>query len=305
MKIDTWRDPYDAGFSSTRPKQIDIKPGLTVLVGCNGAGKTTLIKNIEAHCVKNNVPCLRYDNLTDGGHNALSAALYHNRLDDCAMLCSASEGEAIKFNIGAISDSFREFIEDGHDLRTRHFDDIFSDKKHISPCTDERVILFDAIDSGLSIDSIVEIKLLFNNVLDECSHLGKVVYIVAAANGFELPRDSDCFDVNAGKYTRFSNYEDYRKFIITSRQRKEKRIQTQEKWIERQKQKELIEYSEVKKRQQNRLSKLASRKEKGEYVSSIEEYDAEKMAEDFLRRARFISIEDVETTEITERENKS
>lgn len=33
--IKTWRDPYDAGFSTCRKKQIEIQQGLTVLVGCN------------------------------------------------------------------------------------------------------------------------------------------------------------------------------------------------------------------------------------------------------------------------------
>jgi hypothetical protein len=31
----TWRDPYDEGFSTCRKKEIEIKPGVTVLVGCN------------------------------------------------------------------------------------------------------------------------------------------------------------------------------------------------------------------------------------------------------------------------------
>jgi len=42
--IKTWRDPYDRGWLLTKPKEIFIKPGLTVLVGCNGAGKTTILK---------------------------------------------------------------------------------------------------------------------------------------------------------------------------------------------------------------------------------------------------------------------
>lgn len=40
ITINTWRDPYDAGFTTTKPKQVSFQPGLTVLVGCNGAGKT-------------------------------------------------------------------------------------------------------------------------------------------------------------------------------------------------------------------------------------------------------------------------
>ena len=48
--INTWRDPYDEGFSTCRPKQIVIRSGMTVLVGCNGAGKTTLLHNIQSDC---------------------------------------------------------------------------------------------------------------------------------------------------------------------------------------------------------------------------------------------------------------
>ena len=47
ITINTWRDPYDAGFTTTKPKQVSFQPGLTVLVGCNGAGKSTLLMNIK------------------------------------------------------------------------------------------------------------------------------------------------------------------------------------------------------------------------------------------------------------------
>lgn len=50
--INTWRDPYDEGFSTCRLKQVTIKSGLTVLVGCNGAGKTTLLQNIKSELKK-------------------------------------------------------------------------------------------------------------------------------------------------------------------------------------------------------------------------------------------------------------
>ena len=46
-KIKTWKDPYDEGFSTCRRKEIEINPGVTVLVGCNGAGKSTLLHNIR------------------------------------------------------------------------------------------------------------------------------------------------------------------------------------------------------------------------------------------------------------------
>lgn len=33
--IKTWRDPYNEGFTPTRPKQFEIQSGLTVLVTVN------------------------------------------------------------------------------------------------------------------------------------------------------------------------------------------------------------------------------------------------------------------------------
>ena len=69
-EINTWRDPYDMGFTPTRPKKIEIQPGLTVLVGCNGAGKTTLLHNIAQELKKNGVPHHFYSNLNDGGTNS-------------------------------------------------------------------------------------------------------------------------------------------------------------------------------------------------------------------------------------------
>ncbi len=45
-KIKTWRDPYGEGFNTCKKREIEIEPGLTVLVGCNGAGKTTMLHNV-------------------------------------------------------------------------------------------------------------------------------------------------------------------------------------------------------------------------------------------------------------------
>ena len=56
--IKTWRDPYDAGFSTCRKKQIEIQQGLTVLVGCNGSGKTTLLHNIKSELKKEDIPVI-------------------------------------------------------------------------------------------------------------------------------------------------------------------------------------------------------------------------------------------------------
>ena len=36
------KDPYDTCEILFKKKEVEIMPGVTVLVGCNGTGKTTL-----------------------------------------------------------------------------------------------------------------------------------------------------------------------------------------------------------------------------------------------------------------------
>ena len=66
-KIKTWRDPYGEGFNICKKREIEIEPGLTVLVGCNGAGKTTMLHNVAEELKNENIPVFQFDNTRDGG----------------------------------------------------------------------------------------------------------------------------------------------------------------------------------------------------------------------------------------------
>ena len=82
--------------------------------------------------------------------------------------------------------------------------------------------LFDALDSGLSIDAIAELKTdLFQFVIDQ--NPDKDVYIIVSANGYEFANGERCYDVANCKEVTFKDYNDYRKFILKSRQQKIKR----------------------------------------------------------------------------------
>ena len=298
MIIKTWRDPYNAGFTPTRPKEIELKTGLTVLVGCNGAGKSTLLLNIKESCKINNIPCLSYDNLTDGGSNALGALFVDGDIVGGVNLWSSSEGECIKTNLGRKTKLFQEFIDKGivNDKAYR-FAKIFSDKEDVIKSKD-RVFLFDAVDSGLSVDSIVEVKSLFNVVINDFKDSDRNIYIVITANEYELARNSECFDVNTGKYIRFKDYEDYREFIIHSRKRKEVRIDRQVAWREKQKSKEIKKYFKIKEIQKQKLESFRIQELNGERVSYWDKRDVENMDKDFLRHtARFISENDIKEVE--------
>ena len=60
---------------------------------------------------------------------------------------------------------------------------------------------------------------LFDIVLEEPLD----VYLIVSANDYTMVRNEQCFDVYTGNYKSFKDYEDYYKFIMKSRERKDKR----------------------------------------------------------------------------------
>lgn len=224
--INTWRDPYDEGFSTCRLRQITIKSGLTVLVGCNGAGKTTLLHNIRDELRKENVPCYMYDNLHDGGSNSRSEAAFNDNWAFVATSMASSEGENINMNIRNLASKLMEFRDNGRIRdKTTLLVEAFSGKPYEVTQTKERWLLLDAIDSGYSIDNVIEVKSFFRMLINDFADKGLDLYIIASANEYELAKGEECFDVMEGKYICFSDYDDFRKFIIRSREKKDRRYE--------------------------------------------------------------------------------
>ena len=224
--INTWRDPYDEGFSTCRPKQITIKSGLTVLVGCNGAGKTTLLHNIRDELKKDKIPVHLYDNLREGNSNSRSDAAFEGNWAFVATSMAASEGETIHMNIGNRASKLMEFRDAGRICdKTTRFVEIFGGDPYEVPQIKERWLLLDAIDSGFSIDNVIETKSFFRMLIKDFADKGLDLYIIVSANEYELANGEECFDVMNGKYIRFSDYDDFRKFIIRSREKKDRRYE--------------------------------------------------------------------------------
>ena len=224
-KIKTWRDPYDEGFSTCRRKEIEINPGVTVLVGCNGAGKSTLLHNIRDEIKKENIPVFVYDNEKEGGSNSIAESAFYNDFSFVTTAAYSSEGENITLNLGKVALKLRNFLRTGEikgDL-TSAFAKIFSNKEDEKIVSNERWILLDAMDSGYSIDNVIEMKKFFQMIIDDAKKMRIELYIVVSSNEYELAHDSNCFDVMEGKYIRFNCYEDYKKFILRSREKKDKR----------------------------------------------------------------------------------
>lgn len=197
------REPYEYGEFVYTKDEFTFEPGVTVLAGCNGIGKTTLLKTIEKELERKEIPHISYNNYKDGGDTSLSKALFYGAMDLAGALFCTSEGEQIVTNMADQAGRIGGFVKD-------------------NASAGEIWILFDAIDSGLSVDNIVEIKeLLFKKILEY--NADREVYIIVSANEYEMCRQERCFDTRNGEYLEFKTYDSYRRFILKSRKQKDNR----------------------------------------------------------------------------------
>ena len=198
-----------------------INPGITVLIGCNGSGKTTLQSAIYDDLRSNNIPAMQYDNLSKGGSNSLSELMWKADYEAVAQMWCDSEGEAITDNLLRYAKKFAFFLQHGYE-ELSDFAKIFRDEPEDSK-SNERWILFDAIDSGLSIDQVRDVKQYFFSKIIEFAKDNEL-YIIVTANEYEMCRNSNCFSVFEGKYINLNSYDDYADAILKSRDYKEKML---------------------------------------------------------------------------------
>lgn len=221
-----FKDYYEEGESLYRKEAITIKPGVTVLVGCNGIGKTTLLHQLRDRLKKQKIPYVEYDNLYEGGKESISEAAFYENFQFITTAMQSSEGENIILNMNKLASELGQFVKTGIPKEKNPFVKAFKslndteDKKQ--EAFPERWILLDAVDSGLSVDNIVDVKeQLFKTILEYS--FGNEIYIVVSANEYEMARGEQCFDVYNGEYVTFENYEEYRNMILESRKWKNER----------------------------------------------------------------------------------
>lgn len=192
------KDPHDLGYSLYGADEITIHPYLTVLVGCNGSGKTTFLKLVEEEIRGDEDTLLiTYNHLWDG-RNGLDKALTIGDMETAANLFIASEGEAMKTNLGTLVKRL------GSQIRKSKARNVW--------------ILLDAMDSGFSIDNIIDMKDFFNYLF--MHEKDRVFYVLISANSYEMARDEWCLDVQNMAYRSFADYEEYRDFILDTREKR-------------------------------------------------------------------------------------
>lgn len=228
-KFQLFEDYYDTGYALYKKKAIEIKEGVTVLVGCNGIGKTTLLHQIRDRLKKDNIPYILFDNLHDGGAKSISEAAFYGEFGFMATAMQSSEGENIVMNIEKLAARLGQFVKNGidpkegkHSRLARSIAKINGEDVKEAEIPKERWILLDAIDSGLSVDNIIDLKeQLFKTILKY--NYGNAIYIVVSANEYEMARKEHCFDVYNGKYVELKDYEAYRDLILQSKEWKYQR----------------------------------------------------------------------------------
>lgn len=203
LKIPLVRKYYDDNIFFKKAS-VEFEPGLTVLVGCNGYGKSTMLQAIAARCRKEKIPYIEFGSIEDR-RNERNKTTLNGDMAYLAMAFVSSEGEEISMSLGKFAGRLGNFVRN------------HSDEKIL-------VVTIDALDSGYSIDNVVEAKeLLFKTVLKDCESKGIELYIFVTANAYELARDEKCFDPIKGEYVTFENYEQYKKFVLCTRKIKDKR----------------------------------------------------------------------------------
>lgn len=197
------RDYYEEGQMIYKKKTCTLESGITVLVGCNGSGKSTLLQQICYSLKKEGIPHVFHDADKDDSRAGMNEAMFRNDFGFVAALMTSSEGENVRNMMADVAKEMGKLTVQSPDAKELWF-------------------LFDALDSGLSIDGITEIKTdLFQFVIE--SNPDKDVYIVVSTNSYEFANGERCYDVANCKKVSFKDYSAYRKFILKSREQKDER----------------------------------------------------------------------------------
>lgn len=194
--------PFDDDMRLYLRKEVEFYPGLTTLVGCNGSGKTTLMTLIKDELREDkDVLLLSYDDRSEGQSNLMGALALRGDMTGVANVFMSSEGERIIRGVGYFAQSIRKRIQ------------------KVNP--KEIWILLDAVGSGLSIDGIQDMKDFANAVIMD--NRGVLVYFVVSTNEYEFTISADNIDVTTFRHLKFKNYEEYRKFILKTSEKKHRR----------------------------------------------------------------------------------
>ena len=193
LEVKIKRNPYGDGLLFKRGT-IELLSGINVIIGRNGCGKTTFCYETEEFCKKHNIKCYKYDNYIDGGDNARQEYLMFGDMEALASTAFHSEGEQIFYNMRKQIVKISNFISANQKEK-------------------QLVIILDALDSGLDIDGIEQVKAVMNMITIDGKEHGIDIYFVITANNYALIHEQRCIDIKTGNIYHFDDYISFKKFI--------------------------------------------------------------------------------------------
>lgn len=174
---------------------FEFNEGITCLIGRNGAGKSTLLNELKYILLEKNV--FYYEN-EEKEKFAMDSFLYSGNINSLVRNYASSEGQNIQNNFCDVIPQIGAYV-----------------KRCIDKNKENVIILLDGLDSGISLDWVVEIKnKLFQLVIEDCKKHNLKCYIILSANNYEFCNGEDCITVSDAKHFKFKNYDDFRKIYI-------------------------------------------------------------------------------------------
>lgn len=225
MKFKIEREPYYEGEKIFSKKTLEIEPNtITCFIGCNGSGKTTLCNEIKNSIYEQGKT---KEVVVDFFHNALKDIMcgedkgkYENYILDFDKHTDTTTSEG-DYYMNAFSIAYSST---GEGIMRRLGDHMSVIGSTIRALKNKRLFIFlDDCDAGTSIDMIDDINSILNVMVYDCIKNNLEFYIILTANSYELCKGCDCISVHDFKHKKFRSYEAYKKFVLKSRELKDKR----------------------------------------------------------------------------------
>lgn len=188
------KKPYD-GKRVFTSETIEFVKGINVLIGANGSGKTTTVDILKKDLKEKDLDVLCFDGRFEKRKEFEPKTL--QELNSPAHLLIRqyySEGQSMMDILGNFATSIGQKIT----KLKRSVDD--------KPL----FIIIDGIDSGTDIAFQNDILEFLEMVMNDYQN----TFIVLTSNQFEFVENQRCINARNGKEMTFSNYDEYRKFIM-------------------------------------------------------------------------------------------
>lgn len=187
--------PFTGYYDGHRKFHVGFTKGITTLIGKNGCGKTSMVRELEYWLKKENIPVYLYIQ-DDKGKDVHHSGFNGGSFAATSVYHCASEGERIIVTCGYMLSDIKRFIQ-----------------KHTELGHDKIFVLFDGLDSGLSIDNIIQVREVFDLLIKDYPNL----YIVNTANNYEMLKDTRCVHAKTGRDVKIKTYSGFVKFIAKAK----------------------------------------------------------------------------------------